>query len=207
MTPTAEIPEGTPDPRGHRRRSAPPARPASRPGGGGCAPVTTCQADDLVMVRDEGGRLNIDFRAFAIRWGWPFGANDRPSVPRCRPGSPATPPPWPPCWIHPKATTHASCHVTGDVWVGEMARGGDDFRLVNTRLSCVCTLDLSRNFVRRRRPPFVMPPEPTDRCHLKRRSPSWTPRLCALRSGHTEATWDARGLEERQSVSSAGRNV
>ena len=37
---------------------------------------------------------------------------------------------------------------------------------MNTRFSCLCTLDRSASFTPRWRPPFVTALEPTDRCHL-----------------------------------------
>jgi uncharacterized protein (TIGR03032 family) len=61
------------------------------------------------------------------------------------------------------------CHVTGNVQVHEMAwgeAGSDDLWFVNTRFSCLCTLDPSASFTPRWRPPFVTELEPTDRCHL-----------------------------------------
>ena len=43
---------------------------------------------------------------------------------------------------------------------------GNELWVVNTRFSCLCTLDGSASFVPRWRPPFVTALEPTDRCHL-----------------------------------------
>jgi uncharacterized protein (TIGR03032 family) len=60
-----------------------------------------------------------------------------------------------------------SCHVTGNIQVHEMAWGrGEELWVVNTRFSCLCTLDRSASFTPRWRPPFVSALEPTDRCHL-----------------------------------------
>ena len=60
-----------------------------------------------------------------------------------------------------------SCHVTGNVQIHEMAWGsGEELWFVNTRFSCLCTLDRSASFAPRWRPPFVTALEPTDRCHL-----------------------------------------
>lgn len=42
----------------------------------------------------------------------------------------------------------------------------DESWAVNTRFSCLCTLDRSTSFTPRWRPPFVAQLEPTDRCHL-----------------------------------------
>jgi uncharacterized protein (TIGR03032 family) len=60
-----------------------------------------------------------------------------------------------------------SSHVTGDIQGHEMAWGGDgELWVVNTRFSCLCTLDRAASFTPRWRPPFVTALEPTDRCHL-----------------------------------------
>jgi uncharacterized protein (TIGR03032 family) len=60
-----------------------------------------------------------------------------------------------------------SSHVTGNIQVHEMAWGaGGMLWVVNTRFSCLCTLDLSASFAPRWRPPFVSALEPSDRCHL-----------------------------------------
>src|SRR5918911_3267568 len=59
-----------------------------------------------------------------------------------------------------------SCHVTGDIGVHEVAWSGDELWLVNTRFSCLCTLDPDYSFVPRWRPPFVTGLAAEDRCHL-----------------------------------------
>jgi len=47
-----------------------------------------------------------------------------------------------------------------------MAWAGEDLWLVNTRFSCLCTLDDRHSFVPRWRPPFISALAPDDRCHL-----------------------------------------
>ncbi len=60
-----------------------------------------------------------------------------------------------------------SSHVTGNIQIHELAwGGGGELWVVNTRFSCLCTLDRSASFTPRWRPPFVRALEPTDRCHL-----------------------------------------
>jgi len=59
-----------------------------------------------------------------------------------------------------------SCHVTGDIGVHELAWAGDELWVVNTRFSCLCTLDPDYSFVPRWRPPFVTALAAEDRCHL-----------------------------------------
>jgi uncharacterized protein (TIGR03032 family) len=58
-------------------------------------------------------------------------------------------------------------HVTGNIQIHEMAWDAEGVLwVVNTRFSCLCTLDRSASFIPRWRPPFVSALEPTDRCHL-----------------------------------------
>ncbi len=135
--------------------------------------VTTYQAGKLVMVRDEGDHLNTHFRTFKAPMGlaladggaklaigttiqvWEF--RDVPNVARR---------------LEPAGTFDAcylprSSHVTGNVLIHEMAYGvGGQLWFVNTRFSCLATLDPDSSFVPRWRPPFVTELEPSDRCHL-----------------------------------------
>ena len=52
-----------------------------------------------------------------------------------------------------RSVQHDACylpraaHVTGDIRVHEIAFGTDDLWIVNTRFSCLCTLDRDHNFV------------------------------------------------------------
>ncbi len=133
--------------------------------------VTTYQAGKLVMVRDEGDHLNTHFRAFPAPMGMAL-AGDRLALGTRRevwefvnvldvaarleaPGR------------HDGCFLPRSCHVTGNIQVHEMAWGtGGELCAVNTRFSCLCTLDRSTSFTPRWRPPFVSALEPTDRCHL-----------------------------------------
>jgi uncharacterized protein (TIGR03032 family) len=74
--------------------------------------------------------------------------------------------------LHP-SSFHDACflprssHVTGNVLIHEMAYGaGGQLWFVNTRFSCLATLDPEASFTPRWRPPFVTELEPSDRCHL-----------------------------------------
>jgi uncharacterized protein (TIGR03032 family) len=135
--------------------------------------VTTYQAGRLVMVRDEGDHLNTHYRAFQSPMGlaltdggarlaigttlqvWEF--RDVPSVARRLE----------PAERHDACFLPRSSHVTGNVLIHEMAYGvRDELWIVNTRFSCLATLDLESSFVPRWRPPFVTELEPSDRCHL-----------------------------------------
>jgi uncharacterized protein (TIGR03032 family) len=173
MIATAELANGTPAPSsaGAPLRAVHTANfPAILRRLGASLLVTTYQAGKLVMVRDEGDHLNTHFRAFQAPMGmalaggrlaigtsmqiWEY--RDVPAV-AAKLGLPGS---------HDACFLPRRCHVTGNVQVHEMAWSGDDLWFVNTRFSCLCTLDPSCSFVPRWRPPFVTALEPTDRCHL-----------------------------------------
>jgi uncharacterized protein (TIGR03032 family) len=133
--------------------------------------VTTYQAGKLVMVRDEGDHLNTHFRAFQAPMGMAL-AGGRLAV-----GTtiqvwvyvdvPAVAARLDPPGRHDACFLPRSSHVTGNIQGHEMAWGaGGELWVVNTRFSCLCTLDGSASFAPRWRPPFVSALEPTDRCHL-----------------------------------------
>src|SRR5262245_7130012 len=135
--------------------------------------VTTYQAGKLVMVRDEGEQLNSHFRTFQAPMGlaladggarlavgtttqvWEY--RDVPSVAR-RLGRDGR---------HDACFLPRRSHFTGNMQIHEMAYGsGRELWFVNTRFSCLCTLDAESSFVPRWRPPFITELEPSDRCHL-----------------------------------------
>ncbi len=135
--------------------------------------ITTYQAGKLVMVRDEGEQLNTHFRTFKAPMGlalanggaklaigttiqvWEF--RDVSDVARRRE----------PAGQHDACYLPRSSHITGNVLIHEMAYGaGGKLWIVNTRFSCLATLDAESSFLPRWRPPFVTELEPSDRCHL-----------------------------------------
>lgn len=132
--------------------------------------VTTYQAGKLVIVRAEGEKLNTHFRGFESPMGLALGGgrlaigttwqvwefHDVPAV-AARLDPPGS---------HDACFLPRSSHVTGNVQVHEMAWAGDELWFVNTRFSCLCTLDRDHSFVPRWRPPFVSGLSPEDRCHL-----------------------------------------
>ena len=133
--------------------------------------VTTYQAGKLVMVRDEGDHLNTHFRGFQAPMGMAL-AGDRLAV-----GTkiqvwkfvdvPAVTAKLEPPGRHDACFLPRSSHVTGNIQIHEMAWGAAGaLWVVNTRFSCLCTLDGSASFAPQWRPPFVSALEPTDRCHL-----------------------------------------
>jgi len=133
--------------------------------------VTTYQAGKLVLVRDEGDQLNTHFRAFQAPMGLAF-AGDRLAVGTATQvweyvDVPAAAAKLDPPGRHDACFLPRASHVTGNIQIHEMAWGaGGELWVVNTRFSCLCTLDGSASFAPRWRPPFVSALEPTNRCHL-----------------------------------------
>ena len=68
--------------------------------------------------------------------------------------------------MHDSCFLPRACHVTGDIGVHEMAFASEELWVVNTRFSCLCTLDPDSSFVPRWRPPFITALAAEDRCHL-----------------------------------------
>jgi uncharacterized protein (TIGR03032 family) len=62
---------------------------------------------------------------------------------------------------------HRATHVSGDIDVHEMGYDRDgELWLVNTRMSCLCTLATDSSIVPRWKPPFISRYDLLDRCHL-----------------------------------------
>jgi uncharacterized protein (TIGR03032 family) len=59
-----------------------------------------------------------------------------------------------------------TARFTGEIQSHELAWSGDELWVVNTRFSCLCTLDEQHSFVPRWRPKFISAVAPEDRCHL-----------------------------------------
>lgn len=133
--------------------------------------VTTYQAGKLILVRDEGDHLNAHFRTFQVPMGLAL-QGDRLAIGTAAQvweyiDVPAVAAKLDPPGRHDACFLPRSCHVTGNIQIHEMAWGaGDELWVVNTRFSCLCTLDRSASFTPRWRPPFVSALEPSDRCHL-----------------------------------------
>jgi uncharacterized protein (TIGR03032 family) len=132
--------------------------------------VTTYQAGRLILLRQEGGALNSHFRALDTPMGVAYdgrrlaiGTRNEVIVFQNQPALAAR--------LDPP-DRHDGCfvvrrrHATGDLRVHDLAWAGDDLWLVNTRFSCLVTIDDEHSFVPRWRPPFVSALAPEDRCHL-----------------------------------------
>ena len=132
--------------------------------------VSTYQTGKLVAVRKDGDGVNTHFRQFDS----PMGVDTRGG--RMAVGTRSQ------VWEYHNVPSlldklqppgkHDACfvprrtHYTGDIRIHEIAYAADDLWLVNTRFSCLCTLDQEHSFVPRWRPPFISAYTAEDRCHL-----------------------------------------
>lgn len=132
--------------------------------------ISTYQAGKVVVARVENGVINTHFRTFETPMGmacdqgrlaigarhciWDF--RNQPDVARKLE----------PAGKHDAAFVPRNCHFTGNIQVHEIAWGSEGLWIVNTRFSCLCTMDHEHSFVPRWRPPFVSGLSPEDRCHL-----------------------------------------
>ncbi len=132
--------------------------------------ITTYQANKLLVARVAGAGLSMLVRTFDRPMGLAV-SGDRLAL-GCRDqiwefrNAPDIAPQVEPAGQHDACFVPRSSHVTGDIGVHELALAGDELWMVNTRFSCLCTLDPAYSFVPRWRPPFVTALAAEDRCHL-----------------------------------------
>lgn len=132
--------------------------------------VSTYQAGKLVILREDQGKLNTHFRLYNRPMGM---ACDRArlslgtaiSVEHYR-NMPEVARKLDPPGKHDSAFLPRRGHITGNIDIHEMDFAGDELWLVNTRFSCLCTLDNEHSFVPRWRPKFISGYAAEDRCHL-----------------------------------------
>ncbi|MGL5944436.1 MAG: TIGR03032 family protein [Waterburya sp.] len=135
--------------------------------------ISTYQAGKLIILRADGDYINTHFRMFQKPMG--IAADSQKMAIGCSNQ----------IWkldnvlavaakIEPQGK-HDACylprqaHITGDIDIHEMEWGGvnkTDLWFVNTRFSCLCTLDHDYSFIPQWRPKFVTALTPEDRCHL-----------------------------------------
>ncbi|NND81681.1 MAG: TIGR03032 family protein [Gammaproteobacteria bacterium] len=133
--------------------------------------VSTYQAGKLILLRAQENSLNTHFVSLPKPMGVAF-ANGRLSVgsghqvidyfnmanvgPKVEPVN-----------THDAAFLPRQTHITGDIDIHEMGFDKDnELWIVNTKMSCLCTVDLNHSIVPRWRPPFISGYDLTDRCHL-----------------------------------------
>ncbi|OKH14643.1 TIGR03032 family protein [[Limnothrix rosea] IAM M-220] len=132
--------------------------------------ISTYQAGKVVVIRADQRELNTHFRVFEQPMGI---AADREKLAlgtayevwELR-NVPAVAKKLKPPRRHDACFLPRNRHITGDIDIHEMAYCGDELWFVNTRFSCLCTLDRKNSFVPRWRPPFISAYDLGDRCHL-----------------------------------------
>ena len=132
--------------------------------------ISTYQTGKLVAIRKDGDGVNTHFRQFDS----PMGVDARGG--RLAIGArsqvweyhnvPSLLAKLEPAGKHDACYVPRRSHYTGDIRIHEIAYAGDELWLVNTRFSCLCTLDSDHSFVPRWRPPFISRYAAEDRCHL-----------------------------------------
>ena len=135
--------------------------------------VSTYQAGKLIVARADGTVTNTHFRVFEKPMGI---AADRHRLALGTAAQiwelhniPATAARLEPPNKHDACFIPRDIRITGDIDIHEMAWDADgELWFVNTRFSCLCTLDPERrySFVPRWRPPFISAYDLSDRCHL-----------------------------------------
>ena len=133
--------------------------------------VTTYQAGKLVVIRARGGRVSTLLRSFDQAMGLAvdprrLAIGTRFQVWDLR-NAPDIAPRVEPRGIHDACYVPRVSHVTGDIRCHELEWGVDQLWIVNTRFSCLCTLDVEYSFVPRWHPPFVTDLAAEDRCHCR----------------------------------------
>ena len=132
--------------------------------------VSTYQAGKVIVLREDGEHINTHFRIFNKPMG--IAANRERIAIGCASqiwelhNIPAVAPKVEPQGRHDACYIPRNVHVTGDIDIHEMSWGKEGLWFVNTRFSCLCTIDKNYSFVPRWRPPFVKALTPEDRCHL-----------------------------------------
>lgn len=133
--------------------------------------VSTYQAGKFILMREDQGELNTHFRIFEKPMGIALqqgrlcvGTKNRihefHNVPAVADKVSQDK-------YHDAVYVPRRDHVTGDVDIHEMGFDSQgELWFVNTRFSCLSTVDLFHSFTPRWRPPFISGFAPEDRCHL-----------------------------------------
>ncbi|HEX3147434.1 MAG TPA: TIGR03032 family protein [Gemmataceae bacterium] len=132
--------------------------------------VSTYQAGKLIVVRADGDVANTHFRTFETPMGLAFdrgrlAIGTRLDVREFHTQAEVARQ-LEPTDKHDAAFLPRHAITTGQIAIHEVAWATDGLWIVNTRFSCLCTLDPLYSFVPRWRPKFITALGPEDRCHL-----------------------------------------
>ncbi len=132
--------------------------------------ISTYQAGKFILARVDGKQTNTHFHAFNKPMGMAVSAdrltlgtasqiqdfrNVTAAAARLKPEG-----------RHDACYLTRGTRITGDIDIHEMAWVDEELWFINTRFSCLCTLDAAHSFVPRWRPPFISAYDMRDRCHL-----------------------------------------
>ena len=137
----------------------------------GCSLLaSTYQSGRLIIIRTDGESLNTHFRSLRepmgiARRGALLAVGTRTDV-HVFQNQPAVVRRLDQPELHDACFMPRHSHTTGDLRIHDLGYAADELWLVNTRFSCLATLDDAHSFVPRWRPPFVTALTPEDRCHL-----------------------------------------
>jgi len=132
--------------------------------------VSTYQAGKLIIVRADEGKANTHFRTFHTPMGVAYDRNrlavgTHTTIWDFR-NQPAVAAKLEPLGKYDACFLPRQIHYTGQIAIHEIAWSGSELWAVNTRFSCLCTIDRESSFVPQWRPPFISALAPEDRCHL-----------------------------------------
>ena len=133
--------------------------------------VSTYQAGKLIVLRADGETINTHFRIFKKPMGI-AATRDRLAIGTAYQvwelrNMPALTDRLEPRGKHDACYLPRNVQITGDIDIHEMAWDrNNQLWIVNTRFSCLCTLDRDHSFVPRWKPPFISSYDLSDRCHL-----------------------------------------
>lgn len=132
--------------------------------------VSTYQAGQLIIIREQEGQINTHYTAMERPMGMAFDQNklivgDAYQTVEfynmlAAAGKVA------PAGTHDSCYVPRNMHFTGDIDIHEMAYGDAGLWLVNTKMSCLCLQGDEHSFLPKWRPHFVSAYDLTDRCHL-----------------------------------------
>ena len=121
--------------------------------------VSTYQAGKVVVARERRGRVSTLLRSFDQAMGLAVDGRRMAIATRNQiwflRNAPDIAQKLPPEGQRDACFLPRQCHVTGDIRSHEIVFVGNDLWIVNTRFSCLCTLDAEYSFVPRWQPPFI----------------------------------------------------
>ncbi len=132
--------------------------------------VSTYQAGQVIIIREQSGHLNTHYTPMERPMGMAHQENKLAIGGAFQLveyfNMPAAAPKVVPSGTHDACYVPRRVHFTGDIDIHEMEYGDEGLWLINTRMSCLCTLDNTYSVVPRWRPHFVTAYDLSDRCHL-----------------------------------------